>query len=155
MAFADTIRTKTAGLLDIATLLENLVIGNSNSASGTSTINTTATVGSPAEYTGASVAVTVASGEKVLVLGGISVSVGGASGVLAAMQLREDSSNAGFVPHGYCSRNDTGGLDVSLFSAHIFSPSAGSHTYKITWWVGSNTGYSSRYGLIALPFQAS
>lgn len=152
MSYADPLRT-VGGLTGdaIGDLIEG-ALGAISADSGTSLINTTST--SDTAYTGASIAVTVASGEQVVVFGMIAASNSNSTNKVSAT-LYEDASAIGLSSTWVAARNDTAGFDATIPMFAISSPSVGAHTYTIKWKTSANTAYSGQFYFIVVKIRTS
>lgn len=151
MAYADTIRASTARMNDVATLIEGNLVTYGEAATS-SLISTTAT--SPTDYTGASVTITVGTGDLVLVNYSVALSHG-TSGVRCDVNLYEDASaltsSRAII---WTSRAVlTTGIDFVASNYVISKPAAGSHTYKVRWHTASGTVYSGYHQMTVFLFQ--
>jgi hypothetical protein len=150
MAYADAIRAATATMEDVATLLEGFLIGNYSTIDQASNKNTTST--SFTAIAGTSASVTVASGEKVLLLASIACSQS-TVGQWVGFSFYRDGGAIGNAKYFTCDVANTTGYNDVLSMCIIDSPSTGAHTYELYWKVSANTGYSDSQQLIILPFQ--
>ena len=152
MAYADLLRLTTADFDDAATLVEGLLI-NYQMVDTSAVVNTTST--SITGLATTSISVTVNSGERVLLLGYVSISVS-VSNSDATIVPRRNSSNLGNsgAMNTYSS-GDTGGYDFYVPIMYVDNPGAGSYTYDIGWAVSAGTIYSLRRRLIGITFQNS
>lgn len=146
MAYSDAIRTANATMEQVATLIDGVhtLTQNGLVVYGQVTLNTLINITSGAgesDYTGASIAVTLGSGDVAEVTGAIMVSAAGTP-VQIGMHLRRDTTNLGTRMDAKTHRNDTAGYDHILFNTYIDAPGAGTYTYKIRWVVSSTTAYS-------------
>ena len=151
MAYADALRAATATMETAATLIEGLVTDFARAA-GTSLINTTTTSSSGVDYTSASVSITAAANDRVLIIARNGVSNSN-SGNIVTFDVYEDATRLDPGGRFYCARASVDGFDSILEQTHYRTPSAGAHTYKIKWYTNANTAYSYGFELIALAFQ--
>jgi hypothetical protein len=151
MAYADSIRTKFARMNDVATLIEGQLI-SINESSSIGVISTTSTT--YVAYTGASITLTVNSGEKLLVLYSANVSHG-TSGARIIFDLYLDGTvtGSGLGAPWVSSRSDTNGIDAVATNYLISSPAAGSHTYTLRWLTTTGTAYSFSHHMSILSLQ--
>lgn len=150
MTFADNydLRIPKANFNSVASALDALLVTYQRSAA-TSTINTAST--SLVDYTGASISITNATGELIVVYAQISASNSTAAAEVK-MCIREDSTD--LSAYTLTSSSGSTGGDVGMISyLDVRAPTPGAHTYKIRWRAGSNTAYSAGYLLWAMTIQ--
>lgn len=151
MAYGDSIRTAYATMDSVASLLDGLAVAYQQST--TSSVISTAST-SYVAYTSASVTVTVATGEIVIVHGQIGASNSNSGNTVTA-DIYEDGVivTTGFGATAYMARGNTGGFDVPMPLFVIRAPAAGAHTYSIYWKTSANTAYSVGHVLAAIVVQ--
>lgn len=153
MTFSDTylLGTNQANFPQVAAALDALLVGVSTVFTS-GNINTTST--SFVDYTSASAAITIASGEQVLILAEAAFSLSGGSNNKASFQLTRDGAAIGKVAYGRgVSPGATDGVEQHVSFWHVETPSVGAHTYKIQWKTSSGTLYSADASLAILAFQ--
>jgi len=134
MAYGDTIRTASATLENVASLIEGTLVAYAE-ASGTGAFTTTST--SYVDYTSASVTVSTNTGELVLVVGRINFSVAQAANTVTSYAaIDADGSDTEVWRGTNCINNGAGDEDMPMFFK-LYAPSSGSHTYKINVKIGS------------------
>lgn len=153
MTFADTynLRADSVSFNDIANAADALLVVPSIITSAT-IINTTST--SAVDYTGISLSVTVASGEKVVLVSYASVS-NSTSSAFVNLRIRRDSTDLGDLHGVFVDAASTLGFTKYITLLAIDTPTPGTYTYKLRWHVDTGTGYSARAALLALKVRAS
>lgn len=138
MAFADTIRTTSATMSGVATLLESLLVSYAQDydTSIQSTSSTSAT-----DITGTSISLTVPTGGVVLLMAHCSMSHG-TSNSYVHLTFARDSTNLTGDAVAICTRSDTAGGDVVLTNFIIDTPTAGTYTYKPRFYTNTGTVYA-------------
>ncbi len=134
MAYADALRTAQASFTTAATLIDGLLVSASK-ASASSLINTTST--SWGQMTDMSVTVTVPANSIVKVTGVVNCS-NSSSTLRVFAGISQDSTSS--PTRDYAHRPPTGathGFATIMTPEEYFTPSAGSHTYRILWIVDS------------------
>lgn len=151
MTFADNFNIRNSQLSgnNLASALDAL-LATYQSDVNTGVINTAST--SYVDYTGASLSISSASGQILVIYADIALSHGTDQGLITAA-INYDASN---VLERYCtaSGSGTGGTRDTLSLFHVVAaPSVGAHTIKLQWKVGSGTGYSSAANIYAFCLQ--
>ena len=142
MAYADTIREEQATFTTAANLIDGLLVSKS-SASASSSISTTSTTRS--QITNLSVSVTVPANSIVRVDLGLSGSSNSTS-LRSFFSVSEDSTTtASGTEMAYQPPTaSTSGYAANLVLTHLFTPSAGAHTYRGLWLVESGATFYIR-----------
>lgn len=152
MVYCDALRV-VGGLTGdaIGDLIEGaLAVCSADSAA--SLINTSST--SDVAYTGASIALTVASGEQVLAIALVTVSNSSSlQGVTAT--IYEDGVSKGLAGTYVASRSSSAGAEITFPVMALISPSVGAHTYTIYWKCSGGTAYSSQFYFTCLKIRTS
>lgn len=150
MAYADTIRTTNPTFENVANLIDGQLITWQTVELTSATAYTAS-----AAVTGASITVSVATGESVLVCYDATLSHSSATQPLD-LSIRMDGVQLGTAKgYSYSTRAATDGLDVSVSYHHIHSPAAGSRTYSLYFAVAGATGYTRFIRFSTLKFRNS
>lgn len=152
MTYADgfNIRSTSANFDGVANALDGLLAAYSV-ATATSSITTTST--SFVDYTGASLALTINSGEIVILRASLAVSVSVTVPNKIHAQFIQDGVAIGIDNQFMCRTANAGGDETNLSLFHIIAPAAGAHTYKVQWKVQGGTGNSSKYYFAVMVLQ--
>jgi hypothetical protein len=149
-------------LANLADALDGLLVTYAqfqNYLSGGSVISTTSTSLTPMSSSIASLSVTVAPGEVVLLSGECAFSHGTQYAEVQVFFTRDNSPTNLGNPYnpmsGKAYRANTGGVDFCVALLAIDNPGAGTHTYGFAWNVFTGTGYSARQQLTATVIQNS
>lgn len=142
MSFADNYNIRSSQLSgsNIAQALEALLspISFSNGAAG---LINTSSAGAYVDYTGASISITSASGEMILIMADIALSHGTDQGrvIMAINYDTADQVERYWTASGASTAGNRGTLSFGFI---ITAPSPGSHTIKLRWQVDAGTAYS-------------
>lgn len=152
MTYADGIRA-VGGLTGdaIGDLIEG-ALASLSVDSGTTLINTSST--SDTAYTGASIAVTVASGEQILAIALVTVSNSSSLQSVSAT-IYEDGVAKGLAGTYVASRSSSAGAEITVPVMALITPSVGAHTYTIYWKCSGGTAYSSQFYFLAAKIRTS
>lgn len=150
MPYADTIRTANPTFENVATLIDGQIITYS-SVEQDSNVSYTAN----GQVTAASIALSVAAGEAVLLLMNATCSHSVANETVR-IRFQKNGTNLGATYGQIRSyRANTSGLDHQLFIHGIDAPSAGSQTYTVRIELDSATAYVRGYKFSAIKFRNS
>lgn len=119
-----------------------------------STASVSSTSATYVDYTGLSISLTIATGDKVLLTSEVSVSHSVANSQMLT-KFTEDGTGIGTEQSITAYRSSTNGADTVISNSLLYTPaSTGSKTYKVQWVPGGATGYSVRATMNALVIGA-
>ena len=129
MAYADTIRTASADMEDVADLIDGLIIDDQQVTSNGVISIATAT---PTLYTGSSITVTTGTDDVVMLTAHMACSVGNTA-TRVDMFFRENAATSTIAGVYRDATTSTAGDRGSIATSKIYTPSTGSNTYSIYW----------------------
>jgi hypothetical protein len=153
MAYADSIRTTTIGTADIATLIEGLLV--TSAYDGGESLGLSTTSATLVQLGAKQITLTAPSGARVLVIGSASFSHS-VNGKFIVTYLSEDSTSVGSGMRGIFKEGNanTNGYNTTIIAAHIFSPAAGAHTYRMLWSTDAATAYCDSLAIRGIVLRA-
>lgn len=154
MAYADTIRTNTCDMEDVADLIDGLIITSDTvTKNGLSSTASTSYV----DLTTTGVSLSPDGTQDVYIFGYVAVSCGTAADRVEILAYEDTTAGGAITSLFTANSTSTAGAKVTIPIFHIFSaPSAGSHTYKLKWKVAggaAGTIYSANYRMQAFLVQ--
>lgn len=149
MAYADTLRAVSATLNIAADKIDGLLVKNTTVVYTTPVLSTTST--SAVDLTSATATLTLTATQKAFLLFDVSFSHGTALGGVSFSLLQNGTSVKSWLFLGFNAFTGGYGQGASLHS--LLATGAGTHTYKVRWFVNSGTGYVSSYTFTVLVFE--